>query len=333
MKNISTSKIFILCPANNSTGGPEALHQLSHKLRTKLNLDAKMYYIQKKSNIDPKPKVYNIYDTLEIDTIEDHSDNIIIIPESLTNYIYKFYKSKKIIWWLSVDFYSICMKNRHRGLKFYLSKYIKGKKEDKEYYFENLPNVYHWAQSYRSYLFLLKNKVPVNKISFICDYVNPLFFKISSKENSTEYKENIIIYNPKKNKKEIRKIINKSSQFKWIAIKNMTPMEVVETMNKAKIYVDFGYNPGRDKMLRESSVMNCIIISGKGGSSLYQKDLNIPEEYKFEFIKENYSKIISKIEQSIENYEKYIIDFVEYRKEVLEEETQFENLLKVIFSK
>lgn len=326
-----SSRIYIICPANISTGGPEALHQLSHKLRTIYKLDARMYYIHKKSNFNPKPKVYNIYETLETTNIDDDPNNVIIIPESLTNYIFKFKESKKIIWWLSVDFYSICMKNRHRGFKFYFSKYFTGQKEDQEYHFENLPNVYHWAQSYRSYLYLVKNQIPENKISYVCDYVNPIFFEKSNQIIDSSKKENIIIYNPKKNNRELKSIIKKSSKFNWIAIKNMTPDQVVEVMKKAKIYVDFGYNPGRDKMLRESSIMKCIIISGMGGSSKYQQDLNIPKEYKFNYVQNQLSNIIDKIEHSIINYDKVILEFNNYRNEILNEELKFENQLQLFF--
>lgn len=326
------SRIYIICPANISTGGPEALHQLSHKLRTVFKLDAKMYYIHKKSNVNPKPQVYNIYDTSEIETLDDHPNNVIIIPESLTNYIFKFKKSKKIVWWLSVDFYSICMKNRHRGLKFYISKYFKGQQEEQEYHFENLPDVFHWAQSYRSYIYLIENHIPENKISFVCDYVNPLFLSESNQIKNLVKKENIIIYNPKKNNKDLKSIQKKSSKYTWIAIKNMTPDQVVETMKKAKVYIDFGYNPGRDKMLRESSVMKCIIISGMGGSSKYQQDLNIPMGYKFKYAKNELSKIIDKIEYSMINYDHAILDFNEYRNEVLNEELEFENQLQLFFN-
>ncbi|MCO6564424.1 MAG: hypothetical protein J6581_03155 [Apibacter sp.] len=324
-------RIYIICPANISTGGPEALHQLSHKLRTICKLDARMYYVHKKPNLNPKPEIYNIYETSEITTIEDSPNNVIIIPESLTNYIFKFKESKKIVWWLSVDFYSICMKNRHRGLKFYYSKYFKGRREDQEYHFENIHNVYHWAQSYRSYLYLVKNRIPENKISYVCDYVNPIFLEKSNQITDSNKKENTIVYNPKKNNKKLISIIKKKSKFNWIAIKNMTPDQVVETMKKAKIYVDFGYNPGRDKMLRESSIMKCVIISGMGGSSKYQQDLNIPKEYKFNFTNNELPKIIDKIEHSITDYDNAILNFSNYRNEILNEESKFENQLQLFF--
>lgn len=70
---------------------------------------------------------------------------------------------------------------------------------------------------------------------------------------------------------------------------------------KIFVYVDFGENPGRDKMLRESASQDCCIISGKNGSSVYYEDLMIPDEYKFNFSKENIPHIIEKIKEVLEN--------------------------------
>ncbi|MGC8677911.1 MAG: hypothetical protein ACP5UF_06840 [Hydrogenobaculum sp.] len=38
------TKIYIACPANFATGGPELLHQLGYHLINDLNIEAFMYY-------------------------------------------------------------------------------------------------------------------------------------------------------------------------------------------------------------------------------------------------------------------------------------------------
>lgn len=59
----NNTKIFVACPANSKTGGPELLHQLVHELN-KLGLDAYMYYIgtkisNRKKPVHPEFKKYN----------------------------------------------------------------------------------------------------------------------------------------------------------------------------------------------------------------------------------------------------------------------------------
>jgi len=104
-------------------------------------------------------------------------------------------------------------------------------------------------------------------------------------------------------------------------------------MSKSLLYVDFGENPGRDKMLRESVSQDCCIISGKNGSSAFYEDLMIPEEYKFEFTESKIPAIVEKIKEVLNNYPQHIQQFRVYKDMVLNEETTFEKKLQEIFKK
>lgn len=321
-----TSKIIIFCPPKKVTGGPEALHQLSNKLY-ELNFDnVFMHYVPKKNNA--KADNYKIYKTKETSVIEDHPDNILIIPESMTFLVKKYPKSQKIIWWLSVDFYKILMDYRIKKQSFFTKLFYKQK--DREYHFEALPNVYQWAQSYRSSVYLKDHGIPESEIDFVCDYINPIFS--GNKEPiQKDLNNKTILYNPKKGKKEIAELIKASPDLKWLPIQNMNANQIKELMSKSLLYVDFGENPGRDKMLRESVSQDCCIISGKNGSSAYYEDLMISDEYKFEFSEDKIPAIISKIKDILENYENHIFNFKAYKNMVLGEEIAFEKKLLEIF--
>lgn len=323
-----TSKIIIFCPPRKVTGGPEALHQLSNKL---IELDMKnvfMHYTPKRRNA--KAKNYTIYKTKKINFVEDHPDNILIIPESMTFLVKKYPKSQKIIWWLSVDFYKILMDHRIRKQSFFTKLFYK--QDEREYHFEPLTNVFHWAQSFRSNLYLKNHKISESQIDFVCDYINPSFLK-NYHPIQKDLSNKSILYNPKKGKDEIAELIKNSPELIWIPIQNMNAEEIKTLMAKSLLYVDFGENPGRDKMLRESVSQDCCIISGKNGSSTYYEDLMIPDEYKFDFSHDNIPKILSKIKDVLENYSEHIAHFKIYKDKVLNEEIDFENKLKEIFVK
>ncbi|WP_027383689.1 hypothetical protein [Epilithonimonas caeni] len=323
-----TSKIIIFCPPRKVTGGPEALHQLSNKLIELGVEDVFMRYIPKRTNA--KAKNYNIYKTKEIFFVEDNPDNILIIPESMTFLVKRFPKSQKIIWWLSVDFYRILMDHRIRKQSFLTKLFYK--QDEKEYHFEPFSNVFQWAQSFRSGLYLKNHKVPENQIDFVCDYINPSFLKNPDQIQKDLSNKNIL-YNPKKGKKEIAELIKNSPELTWIPIQNMNAEEIKNLMAKSLLYVDFGENPGRDKMLRESVSQDCCIISGKNGSSLYYEDLKIPDDYKFDFNNDNIPNILRKVKDVLENYPEHIPHFKFYKDKVLKEEIDFENKLKEIFVK
>ncbi len=321
-----TSKIIIICPPKKATGGPEALHQLSDKLCKLGFQNVFMHYVPRR--INAKPKNYKIYTTHEISSIEDHQDTILIIPESMTFLVKKYPKSQKVIWWLSVDFYKILMDYRIRKQSFFTKLFYQQK--DREYYFEDLPNLYQWAQSYRSSVYLKDHHIPEAKIDFVCDYINPIFL-----ENKTPVSKDLsnthILYNPKKGKEEIAQLINASPDLTWVPIQNMNAEQIRDLMSKSLLYVDFGENPGRDKMIRESVSQDCCIISGKNGSSRYYQDVMIPDEYKFDFQTSEIPSIINKIKQVLGNYNQHIANFTPYKNLVLQEEITFEKKLKEIF--
>lgn len=304
------------------------MHQLSNKLYELNYENVFMHYVPQRSNA--KAKNYEVYKTREIRSFEDHPNNILIIPESMTHLIKKYPRSQKIIWWLSVDFYKILMDYRIRKQSFYTKLFYQQK--DREYYFEPLPNVFQWAQSFRSGLYLKDHGIPESRIDYVCDYINPLFLE-SKQPVSKDLNNKTILYNPKKGKKEIAALIQASPELEWIPIRNMNAIQIKELMAKSLLYVDFGENPGRDKMLRESVSQDCCIISGKNGSSAYYEDLMIPEEYKFDFKEDLIPEIINKIKSVLENYPQHIPYFKVYKEMVLREETLFERKLQEIFRK
>jgi len=322
------SKIIIFCPPKKVTGGPEALHQLADRLDKIGVKNVFMHYIPKRRN--SKATNYSVYKTQEIDSVIDNPDAILIVPESMTFLIKKYPLSQKVIWWLSVDFYKILMDYRIRKQSFFTKLFYQQK--DKEYHFEALPNVFQWAQSYRSSVYLKKHGIPESQIDYVCDYINPSFTE-NKNIIPKDLSDRKVLYNPKKGKEEISLLIKNSPELNWVPIQNMNAKQIKDLMSKSLLYVDFGENPGRDKMLRESVSQDCCIISGKNGSSAYYEDLMIPEEYKFEFSVDKVSVIISKIKEVLENYTDHITQFSTYKNVVLNEETVFENKLKEIFRK
>lgn len=320
------SKIIIFCPPNSVTGGPEALHQLADKLYHLEIKNVFMHYLPKRKNA--KPENYNVYKTNEIDIIEDKAENILIIPESMTFLVKEYPKSQKVIWWLSVDFYKILMDHRIKRQGIFTKLFYQQK--DKEYHFEHLPNVFQWAQSYRSSVYIKDHGIPENQIDFVCDYINPSFL-VNKDTIHKDLTNKNILYNPRKGKKEISQLIKSSPELNWIPIQNMNADQIKDLMAKSLLYVDFGENPGRDKMLREAVSQDCCIVSGKNGSSAFYEDLMIPEAYKFNFSENKIPEIISKIKNVLENYPNHISEFTTYKKMVLNEEIAFIEKLKEIF--
>src|ERR1035437_2655135 len=103
----STAKeIYIFCPANQETGGPDALHQLRYYME-KVHLNAYMIYFNTTVGKDPIPDKYKNYEpkVKTIAEIIDIESNILIAPESSSILLNNCSNIKKYIWWLSVYYY------------------------------------------------------------------------------------------------------------------------------------------------------------------------------------------------------------------------------------
>lgn len=324
------SVVYVQAPPNYFSGGPLAQHQLAYKLR-KMSINAVMYYIPK-VKVNPVNSNFRKYDLPYVFKIVDKPENVLIISEFNTSTIFKFKKIKKAIWWLSID-------NYYRGHEF-LKKNIVNRFLSffKIFNFFDLNNreqlnsdVFHLAQSKYAYEYLKKKKI--KNLTYLHCYLDEKFSKITYDLN---LKLDIVAYNPKKGIDFTKKIIKRfyDSKIKFIPVQNMSISEVQELLLKAKIYIDFGNHPGRDRFPREAALFGCSVITNKKGSANNQLDVNISEDYKFHDESElELDKIVELINDITLNFRLHHENFNSYRSTILNDEKRFGEELKKIFLK
>lgn len=345
------SLIYVVAPANKATGGPELLHQLAYHLRVDLKINAYMYYIPDNYS-SPIHFEYQQYNNPFVREIEDKEKNILIIPEiaSAISILKKYSNIRKCIWWLSVDNFYISMFLSKRMNFFFLRVINKLWKiffkvplisiEARIYARRNFKSLklpeeilnvdFYLAQSFYAFKHLIDKGIQKNRIFYLSDYLNEQFFNIKI---DISQKQDIVVYNPNKGYEFTKKIINQAKNIIFIPILNMTRLQVVEILQKAKVYIDFGNHPGKDRIPREAAILGCCVITSKSGSAAYYEDVLIPEEYKFDDIDINISKIINKIKDCFENFDERYKDFDYYREVIKQEPQKFIEDLNNIFVK
>lgn len=337
--------IYIVCPANIKTGGTELLHQLVYELN-KDKIEAVIVYDVKDKMDIGIPKEFEKYTKKYFITeqMDDSTENSIIVPETSTTILKKYKNMSVYIWWLSVDHYMwrnvydpiwhykifkkeygiirelFCIIKRGIQYKNSDSRPIEIKFMDKTWN--------HLVQSYYAKDFLEKHGV--SNIKWLSDYINTDYLT-ESKNMDFSMKENYVAYNPNKGMKFTMKIIKYCKDVEFVPIVNMTNQEVIECLKKAKIYIDFGRHPGKDRIPREAACLHCCIITGKRGSAAYN-DVLINDQFKVEDSGKNIKYIDKLIKSIFMNYEEYDFEFETYRKQIFAEKKLFEKNVLEIFT-
>jgi hypothetical protein len=294
------NKTIIVCPYFE-TGGPESLHQLCHAIN-EFGGDAYIWYFGEKHDKPfPAYRQYNIKLTTELIDEEGYS---IVLPECEGMKIHSITKAKLYFWWLSVD---------NNNFFQYGNSF-------------NNPRVHHLYQSNYALHFLLSNNAVYYQKLF--DYINDSFIEQS---RSVGYdKENIVCYNPKKGAEYTAEIIKLLPNVNFIPLVNMSKDKVIETLRKSKVYIDFGYHPGKDKFPREAALMNNCVISGFRGSAMFYNDVPIdPLKYKFDV--DDLQSAADRIVDCLENYNDRVKDFELYKNVVINQKEEAINDVKQIF--
>lgn len=317
------SIFYILCPANVATGGPELLHQLAFEMK-KHNKKVFMCYVPPKGN-DPVHKNYKEYGIDYVYEVEDKNENVIIFPEIYTEQMYKYFNAKKIIWWLSVDNYF----HSRPGFKGRVNRFLLNKLNSQNFYFFD-DNVKfadsHLVQSFYAGEFL-KSK-GIENFDFLSDFLHPAFLQ---EETNLREKQNIVAYNPKKGVSFTKKLISYAPDIEFVPIQNMTREEVVALLKLAKVYIDFGNHPGKDRIPREAVYLHSCVITGAKGSAKYFQDVPTQSDFKFEDKDSNLSAIRNRIIACFKDFKEYDIKFDSYRKIIKKQQSDFEKAVANIF--
>lgn len=339
-----TKSIYVISTFYYISGGTESLHQLAETMSEKYG-ETYIYYYDNK-NVKTVPEKLKNYNVKITNRINDNVENIVIVPETLTWQLYKYTKVKKIIWWLSLDYYlqSVPIYNYQRLQKKYnipkslkhlivFALILRNRHSRKYFKFRsNEKTVFHLYNAQYIKDFLIKNNVKKEMLLYLCGPINQKFFEKSLIADRIK-KFNIVLYNPKKGYEFTEMIIKSISlerkDIKFIPLEKMNYDQMITIMLKSKVYVDFGDFPGPERIPRESVLLNCNILTSNLGSASNDIDVPIPFEYKFE---KNESRIVDikrKIYELLDNYNLHYHSYDKYREKVFAQKELFQRNIEI----
>jgi len=321
-------RIVVFCPPYYKTGGTELLHQLVYKANKFKIIQFVICYINVDWKIEFPPTPPSFIKYIEtkdilIETSEINDNDILIFPETLTQFSLKFRINIKCVWWLSVDnFYNSIGYRKNSIIKELINKSLN------RYPFNFIKNIfytglfnYHLVQSEYARKHLIEKNV-LNKIIILSDYLGLNFNKIQEVKTK---KKNYILYNPLKGTELINQLVERSN-FEWIKLEKKTDEQLIEIYSQSKIYIDFGNHPGKDRIPREASIYGCVILTNKRGSAKNKIDIPIDDYYKFN--ENDIILIINRINEILIDYDTHYSRQNNYHKIILKEELNFEKQIK-----
>lgn len=345
--DLSGKVVYVYSLTGIVTGGCELLHQLVDFLN-RHGRDAYIVYAGYGLQGDREHvlEAYRGYDVKIATIVPDTEDTVVVLDEGFLYLASQYKRATLMFWWLSVDNYfldAIQMpfvswgdmsqwgwKHLSHAMKVrlhYLKARFTGEDGGELPWFPIISlkqlarrNCISAYQSEYARIFLEKNGF--RNLYPLSDFINVEFLSVSDKEKVR--KENIVLYNPKKGYEFTKKLIEADSSIKWVPLINMTRDEMKHTMQKAKVYVDFGNHPGKDRIPREAALCGCCVITGTRGSAGNDIDIRIPKHYKFDEKISGIDDVISMIYQVFKDYESYCEEQAQYKNQISKEKDVFE---------
>jgi len=238
-------KFVIICPGGFITGGPEALHQLCHHLNQVPGVEAWMHYI---GGFDERlvDEYWSRYDVQAVPSPASDGASL-IIPSNVDPRGYEASRGgSKWLWWLAGK----------RTLPL-----------------EALGDCHHAFQSH--YARRLLERLGYGGL-MLTDYVRDTF----DAGAPVGAKEDLIAYNGTKSALHMTRIRLSWPQLPCVPIRGMSHDRVRAVLERAKVYVDFGPHPGRDRMPREAALLGCVVFTNRDGAAGVHEDVPLPEELK-----------------------------------------------------
>jgi hypothetical protein len=162
------------------------------------------------------------------------------------------------------------------------------------------------------------------KSAMLTDYVaDPFRYRINAAQDRR--KDEIVVFNPVKGYEFTAKLIEAAAgSIRFVPLSGLTAEQAADLLARAKLYIDFGHHPGRDRIPREAALAGCCILVRRAGSAAYQSDMPIPEAYKLRLNQfTNYKKLAGTIQAMLVSYDTRTVDFAAYRQWISKQKDVF----------
>lgn len=315
------------------TGGPEALHQLAHQIACNGGTARMVYYdypFSTEGNVlrcgpGPFPLVdyFAQYQPKVARETPLGPNTLAIFPEPLLKAAAnRAAPYQKGLWWLSIN-------NVFPGNPdFHNEEYRRG-------YFAD-PGILHFYQSAYARHLLFGHKAP--QYFPLSDYTDPQFIarSLSPSDNPPiRFRNNNVCFFPNKGRELAERFILGSAELRnrveFTAIHGMTKAEVRDTLFGARIYIDFGLHPGKDRVPREAAIAGAVVLLHDVGAANFFDDHPLPPAYRFTQDDIVSGRLHRRLDEILDDPEPHFAAQRFYRETIRLEREQFDRQVRAFF--
>jgi hypothetical protein len=297
-------RLFVLCPAGYVTGGPEALHQLVH-VADRLGFEAAVVYFPP-DHPEPTAAPFASYRAPVAPYVVDAPDSLVVAPETEAPRLFELGRAQRALWWLSVDNF-VSRNEAARQAQGTAHGPLDG-------VYDPAARCLHLTQSEYARAHVAGRAA---RATMLTDYLRPELVE-AAHEQRGRAKDDLVVYNPAKGAEVTRRLVEASPPgVEWVALQGLTPLEVAELLGRAKVYVDFGNHPGRDRIPREAALCGAVVLTGRRGSAGNEVDVPIPAAYKFDDAAPDLvGSVLGRVEEVLADHAGHAAAFAPYREAI-----------------
>jgi hypothetical protein len=326
--------VLIFCP-EFLNGGCEALHQLGYHIN-RHGGSAHMAYYGPYSGLEldgdtlhchlepsPIPRYFARYKPRALHQARLGAETLLVFPEVLSALAAtKDDRYQRALWWLSVD--NAVEQNR----ALLDAGYRRSVFAD--------AGLVHFHQSDYARAFLHANAALCYHP--LSDYTDPDF--VARSLNATENRPvsqrpaRICFFPNKGAALAARFIVGQDAQkqnVEFLPIRGMSKAQVRDALFDARIYLDFGNHPGKDRVPREAAIAGAVVLLHAAGAALRFADHPLPAEYRF--IEDDIAtgELRRKVAAILDQPEEHFAAQRMYREAILHEQERFDLEVRSVF--
>jgi hypothetical protein len=326
--------VLIFCP-EVKTGGPEALHQLGYRIACHGGTAHMVYYapfsrIEVEGHVirchaegSPMPEHFAQYHPNVLTEARLGPDTLVIFPEPLSQFAANSDVAyHRALWWLSLD--NGLPQNPNLA------------EEDYRRRFFSDPDLTHFYQSDYARDFLSHSgSVRYHPLS---DFTDQDFIHrslIASENPAIRGRGNNICFFPNKGAELAGSFINARAvlppDIEFVPIRGMTKAQVRDTLFDARLYIDFGHHPGKDRVPREAAIAGAIVLLRSAGAARHFLDHPLPREYLFSDEDVGSGALHRKVAMILDDPDRHFANQRFYRDAILLERDRFDLEVRSFF--